>query len=172
MTAAGQEQDYNRVSHPVDLMEHIACLQDWVFERSSEDELTVSVAGSWCDYHISFNWRDDLGKPAHGVRLRLQGASRPDDGNLPPPCAHQRTVVARPLRHLVVRRVAPLSSGADAERRERPRSNARRCSRPRSTLVSGIIRLSSLLLGRQARRGRAGEHHFPDRGPGLSEKQR
>lgn len=60
MAATGQEQDYNRVSHPVDLMEHIACLQDWVFERSSEDELTVSVAGSWCDYHISFNWRDDL----------------------------------------------------------------------------------------------------------------
>ena len=60
MTAAGQEQDYNRVSHPVDLMEHIACLQDWVFERSSEDELTVSVAGSWCDYHISLTWRDDL----------------------------------------------------------------------------------------------------------------
>ena len=60
MDAAGQEQDYNRVSHPVDLMERIACLQDWVFERSSEDELTVSVAGSWCDYHISFNWRDDL----------------------------------------------------------------------------------------------------------------
>ncbi|MGO9485189.1 MAG: YbjN domain-containing protein [Rhodomicrobium sp.] len=58
MTAAGQ--DYNRLSHPVDLMEHIACLQDWVFERSSEDELTVSVAGAWCDYHISFNWRDDL----------------------------------------------------------------------------------------------------------------
>jgi hypothetical protein len=58
MTAAGQ--DYNRLSHPVDLMEHIACVQDWVFERSSEDELTVSVAGNWCDYNISFNWRDDL----------------------------------------------------------------------------------------------------------------
>jgi hypothetical protein len=58
MAAAGQ--DYNRLSHPVDLMEHIACVQDWVFERSSEDELTVSVAGAWCDYHISFNWRDDL----------------------------------------------------------------------------------------------------------------
>ncbi len=58
MTAAGQ--DYNRLSHPVDLMEHIACVQDWIFERSSEDELTVSVAGAWCDYHISFNWRDDL----------------------------------------------------------------------------------------------------------------
>lgn len=58
MAAAGQ--DYNRLSHPVDLMEHIACVQDWVFERSSEDELTVSVAGNWCDYHISFNWRDDL----------------------------------------------------------------------------------------------------------------
>ena len=58
MNAAGQ--DFNRLSHPVDLMEHIACVQDWAFERSSEDELTISVAGNWCDYHISFNWRDDL----------------------------------------------------------------------------------------------------------------
>jgi hypothetical protein len=58
MNAAGQ--DYNRLSHPVDLMEHIACVQDWAFERSSEDELSISVAGNWCDYNISFNWRDDL----------------------------------------------------------------------------------------------------------------
>jgi hypothetical protein len=58
MAAAGQ--DYTRLSNPVDLMERIACMQEWVFERSSEDELTVSVAGAWCDYHISLNWRDDL----------------------------------------------------------------------------------------------------------------
>jgi hypothetical protein len=58
MAAAGQ--DYNRLSNPVDLMEHIASMQEWAFERSSEDELTVSVAGAWCDYHISLNWRGDL----------------------------------------------------------------------------------------------------------------
>ncbi len=53
-------QDFSRLSNPVDLMETIACVQDWTFERSSDDELTLSVAGNWCEYHISLNWRDDL----------------------------------------------------------------------------------------------------------------
>lgn len=57
---AAAAQDFNRLSNPVDMIESIACLQDWSFERASEDELTLSVAGGWCDYHISLNWRDDL----------------------------------------------------------------------------------------------------------------
>lgn len=60
MTSASAGQDFIRLSNPVDMIEHIACLQDWPFERASEDELTLSVAGAWCDYHISLNWRDDL----------------------------------------------------------------------------------------------------------------
>jgi hypothetical protein len=60
MTAVTATQDFTRHSNPVDMMEQIACLQDWPFERSSEDELTLAVAGNWCDYHLSLNWRDDL----------------------------------------------------------------------------------------------------------------
>lgn len=60
MTAATASQDFIRIAHPVDLMEQIACLQDWPFERSSDDELTLVVTGAWCDYHVSLNWRDDL----------------------------------------------------------------------------------------------------------------
>jgi hypothetical protein len=58
MDAAGQV--FDRLSNPVDLVEHIAGLREWAFERSGEDELTVAVAGEWCDYHISLNWRGDL----------------------------------------------------------------------------------------------------------------
>ncbi len=29
-------------------------------ERASEDELTLTVAGQWTDYHVSLNWRGDL----------------------------------------------------------------------------------------------------------------
>jgi hypothetical protein len=42
------------------MVEHIASTHDWSFERSTQDELTLSVAGAWCDYHISLTWRDDL----------------------------------------------------------------------------------------------------------------
>lgn len=55
-----QQPGFERASNPVDIIENIATLHDWAFERSAEDELTLSVAGTWCDYHLSLNWRDDL----------------------------------------------------------------------------------------------------------------
>mgnify|MGYP003291280956 CR=1 FL=1 len=42
------------------MVEHIATVHDWTFERSTPDELTLTVSGTWCDYHISLTWRDDL----------------------------------------------------------------------------------------------------------------
>ena len=49
-----------RHTNPVDIIEDVAGIRDWVFERSADDEITISSAGSWCDYHISFSWMDDL----------------------------------------------------------------------------------------------------------------
>lgn len=57
---ASMELNYKRKSHPVDLVEAIASTHDWAFERSAEDELSLCVAGTWSDYQISLNWRDDL----------------------------------------------------------------------------------------------------------------
>jgi hypothetical protein len=51
------EQD--RDANPVDVIEHIAALNDWAFERAGDDEITISVAGDWCDYHVSFSWMED-----------------------------------------------------------------------------------------------------------------
>ncbi len=51
------EQD--RLSNPVDVIEQIAALNDWAFERSADDELTIAVGGHWCDYHISFSWMEE-----------------------------------------------------------------------------------------------------------------
>ena len=57
---ATAEAGIDRVTNPVDLMERTAHMHDWACERTSDDELTLIVAGSWTDYHISLNWRDDL----------------------------------------------------------------------------------------------------------------
>lgn len=57
---ASMEATYEHFSNPVDMVEQIATIRDWAFERSATDELTLTVAGSWCDYHISLNWREDL----------------------------------------------------------------------------------------------------------------
>ena len=57
---ATAELSYDRAINPVDLVEHVASSHDWACERTSDDELTLTVAGSWTDYHISLNWRGDL----------------------------------------------------------------------------------------------------------------
>ena len=54
------QANYDHFTNPVDMVEHIATIHDWTFERSAPDELTLSVSGSWCDYHLSLTWRDDL----------------------------------------------------------------------------------------------------------------
>jgi hypothetical protein len=46
--------------HPVDIIEHIAAINDWSFERQDADEISISVRGAWSDYHVSFNWMEDL----------------------------------------------------------------------------------------------------------------
>ncbi|MHC5652552.1 type III secretion system chaperone family protein [Stappia sp.] len=52
--------EFERPANPVDTIEHVAAINDWVFERSCDEEITISVSGSWCDYHISFSWMEDL----------------------------------------------------------------------------------------------------------------
>jgi hypothetical protein len=54
------EMSHERVIHPIDLLEQVAGTHDWHFDRSAEDELTLTVAGSWTDYHLSMNWRDEM----------------------------------------------------------------------------------------------------------------
>ena len=48
------ELELERPGNPVDTIETFAALNDWTFERSDEDEITISLEGSWCDYHVSF----------------------------------------------------------------------------------------------------------------------
>ena len=45
-------------ANPLDLLERIVCAHEWVYDRSSENELTVTAAGSWCEFHLHFSWSD------------------------------------------------------------------------------------------------------------------
>jgi len=47
-------------ANPVDLVEQLAALNDWSFERSAEDEITLSLSSRWTDCHVSFQWMDEL----------------------------------------------------------------------------------------------------------------
>lgn len=52
------EFDFERPDNPVDTIETVAALNDWSFDRSADDEITISVSGNWCDYHVSFSWTE------------------------------------------------------------------------------------------------------------------
>jgi hypothetical protein len=54
------ELDTDRSEHPVDVVEQIAALRQWTFERAAEDEISITVAGLWSDYHASFTWVEEM----------------------------------------------------------------------------------------------------------------
>jgi len=66
--------------NPIDVLERIATLQNWPFDRPAEDELSLVVTGSWCDYDVSFTWRDDLNgvHMASAFDLKMQASKLPD----------------------------------------------------------------------------------------------
>jgi hypothetical protein len=57
---ATAEAGHQHIINPVDMMERTASDHDWPVDRASDDELTMVVAGTWTDYHVSINWREDL----------------------------------------------------------------------------------------------------------------
>jgi len=58
--AAAMKPGGERIINPIDLIEETAHDHDWAYDRQCDDELTMVVKGSWSDFHVSLNWRDDL----------------------------------------------------------------------------------------------------------------
>jgi hypothetical protein len=52
--------EIERPTNPVDTIERVATTNDWTFERDGDDEITISVAGTMSDYHLSFSWLDSF----------------------------------------------------------------------------------------------------------------
>ncbi len=51
--------DEQRIN-PLDVVERLAAVNDWAFERASEDEITILVAGRWAEYQVSYTWMHDI----------------------------------------------------------------------------------------------------------------
>jgi hypothetical protein len=47
-------------SNPLDVVERIASVNDWSFERSGDDEINILIKGRWVDYQVSFTWMEEL----------------------------------------------------------------------------------------------------------------
>jgi hypothetical protein len=49
-----------RHMNPVDVVERVAAVNEWTFERAGDDEITISVTGRWTDYQVAFTWMDEI----------------------------------------------------------------------------------------------------------------
>lgn len=47
--------------NPLDILEEIVTANEWLFDRSNEDELIVELAGRWCHYRMYFVWQREVG---------------------------------------------------------------------------------------------------------------
>jgi hypothetical protein len=48
-----------RPEHPVDVVERLAALQEWAFDRQ-EDEIAILVKGVWANYEVATTWIADV----------------------------------------------------------------------------------------------------------------
>ena len=46
--------------NPLEMIEKVVSANDWPFDRTSDREIAVEVAGRWCDYRMFFSWREDV----------------------------------------------------------------------------------------------------------------
>ena len=50
----------DRPEHPVDVVERLAAVNAWAFDRAQEDEISILVTGEWANYDLAFTWIPDL----------------------------------------------------------------------------------------------------------------
>jgi hypothetical protein len=47
-------------NNPLEVVEDVASLNAWSFERAGEDEITIVAGGTWTDYQLSFTWMNEI----------------------------------------------------------------------------------------------------------------
>jgi hypothetical protein len=50
----------DRAEHPVDVVERLAALNHWAFDRAAQDEISILVSGCWASYDVSFTWLQEM----------------------------------------------------------------------------------------------------------------
>ena len=60
MSLSQIEAEAARTENPVDIIERLAALHNWTFDRDEEDEISIAVSGGWADYNIAFTWLQDM----------------------------------------------------------------------------------------------------------------
>ena len=46
--------------NPLDIVERIVEINEWIFDRRNDQEMAVQVPGTWCDYSLYFAWNEEM----------------------------------------------------------------------------------------------------------------
>ena len=46
--------------NPLDIIEKIVEINEWLFDRRNDLEMAVQVPGTWCAYSLYFAWNEDM----------------------------------------------------------------------------------------------------------------
>ena len=52
--------DQTTATNPLDTVEQLVEINDWVFERINSNEIAVQAPGTWCDYSLYFAWNQEM----------------------------------------------------------------------------------------------------------------
>ena len=70
------EIEFEREFNPLDMVEQVASVNDWAFNRDTEDEVSIAVTGVWAEYHVAFSWMEEF----EALHLSCSfGLKMPDD---------------------------------------------------------------------------------------------
>ncbi len=58
---------HKETPNPLDNIEEILNMNDWSFSRISDNELTVTLTGKYCDYNLIFLWQPDM----KGIQINI-----------------------------------------------------------------------------------------------------
>ncbi|WP_339861372.1 YbjN domain-containing protein [Paremcibacter congregatus] len=61
MTAVSFDGYNATLANPLDILEMMAGQNEWPYERTNDEEITVAVSGEWCDFHIRYFWVPEEG---------------------------------------------------------------------------------------------------------------
>lgn len=77
-------QDHAQSFNPLDTLEDIVMANEWLFERSNDDELIVELAGRWCHYRMFFVWQREIGALQFSCQfdMKVHDAKRGDVNDL------------------------------------------------------------------------------------------
>ena len=164
------EKETERAEHPVDVVEQLAATNDWSFDRDDEDEISISVAGAWTEYHVAFTWLPQL-ETLHvscAFDLKVPERRRGELMSLVNAINEQIWIGHFdfwPTEGVVMHRQGLMLTGGAQPSATAMRGAARPCAADLRALLSGLpIRA----LGRQGRQGGARDREFRDQGRGVS----